>query len=328
LETTSNPTDLAINGRGFFILRDNSGATYYSRAGEFRFDKNGYLINPDGLIVQGYEVDSNGTLGTIGDIKIPMGNNPPGATDELALTLNLNAQAESGDVYSTTITIYDSVGNPIPLTFTFTKTANPLEWDWATSIPSSYGSVTSGSGTLTFNADGSLPNGSDPTITISLTNGASIPEITWDLYDDTGVTNGEVTCFASPSTTTFMTQNGYPPGILQSISVDESGIVTGLYSNGQMDFFQLALADFPSYWGLAKMGKNLYAETLTSGQAMPGTPGSGRLGTISPSSLELSNVDLASEFVKMITMQRAFQANSRVITTSDEILSDLINIKR
>ena len=121
----------------------------------------------------------------------------------------------------------------------------------------------------------------------------------------------------------------YPSGVLRGINVDEDGIVTGSYSNGQLtSLFQITLADFPSYYGLSKMGKNLYAETLASGQPLQGTAGNGRLGSVSPSTLEMSNVDLAQEFVKMITTQRAFQANSRVITTSDEILSELINIKR
>ena len=113
------------------------------------------------------------------------------------------------------------------------------------------------------------------------------------------------------------------------MAIDESGVVTGSYSNGQLTpLFQVALVDFPSLYGLTKMGNNLYAESLNSGQPLVGTAGSGTLGSISPSAIEMSNVDLAQEFVKMITTQRAFQANSRVITTSDEVLTELINIKR
>jgi flagellar hook protein FlgE len=170
----------------------------------------------------------------------------------------------------------------------------------------------------------------DPTINLTLNNGATMPALTWDLYDAvTSATNGDLTQYASQSTTTFQTQNGYPAGALRSVSVDEAGVVTGAYSNGQLvPLFQVALADFPSYYGLTKMGGNLYAASLQSGDAMPGVPGSGRLGSISPSAIEMSNVDLGQEFVKMITTQRAFQANSRVITTSDEILNELINIKR
>ena len=148
------------------------------------------------------------------------------------------------------------------------------------------------------------------------------------MFDGT-VSRGDVTGFASDSGTTFQYQDGYPAGTLRSISVDDQGVVTATYSNGEMTpMFQVALADFPSYDGLSKMGNNLYAESMASGQALPSTAGTGRLGNISPGSLEMSNVDLAEEFVKMITTQRAFQANSRVITSSDEILQELINIKR
>jgi flagellar hook protein FlgE len=170
----------------------------------------------------------------------------------------------------------------------------------------------------------------DVTVAIAMSNGADDPlSVTWDLYDASGNGLGDLTGFASPSTTTFQYQDGYSAGMLRGISVDEEGIITGTYSNGQLvPMYQIALADFPSYEGLSKLGKNLYAESLASGQPMPGIAGNGRLRSISPNTLEMSNVDLAQEFVKMITTQRAFQANSRVITTSDEILNELINIKR
>jgi len=335
LETTSNATDLSINGKGFFTVRDTNGLIFYTRAGEFRFDKDGSLTNPDGLIAQGWDLStSSGIGGNPEDITIPgAGMNVPRPTSELSIDVNLDAEAALGDQYTVLLTTYDSLGGAIDLTLTFTKTGNQREWEWSASVPPSVGSVTSPAvplPTLTFNPDGTLPNGVDPTITIALTNGAAATQtITWDLYDDTGATNGDVTQFASPSTITFMTQNGYPAGTLYDISVDEHGILTGSYSNGQITpLFQLALADFPSYSGLIKLGRNLYSESLSSGQPMLGVPGSGSRGAISPSTLEMSNVDLASEFVKMIITQRAFQANSKVITASDEMLSDVINIIR
>ena len=154
-------------------------------------------------------------------------------------------------------------------------------------------------------------------------------DIVWDVYDATLASNGSITQYSAPSGTTFQSQNGYPSGTLRAVDVNEEGVVTGSYSNGQLTpLFQLVLADFPSYYGLNKMGKNLYSESLESGPALFGTPQSGRLGSISTSTVEMSNVDLAQEFIKMITTQRAFQANSRVITTSDEILNELINLKR
>ncbi len=158
---------------------------------------------------------------------------------------------------------------------------------------------------------------------------SGINAINWDLFDSAGATNGDLTQYAAASTTNFNTQDGYAAGNLRGVSVDENGYVIGAYSNGQLTpLYQVVLAEFPSYFGLSKMGKNLYAESRASGQAMPGVPLSGSLGSISPSAIEMSNVDLAQEFVKMITTQRAFQANSRVITTSDEILQELISLKR
>jgi len=335
LETTSSATDLAISGRGFFMLNEPAGATYYSRAGAFNFDKEGYLVNPDGLIVQGYEVAPNGTLGIISDIVIPVGGSAPHATDEITITMNLSADAQDGDTYSTTIGVVDSLGSPVPVTLEFTYDNANSEWDWIASVPATVSADTA-TGSIAFDANGNLdpancsPVNSNPALAFTnLLNGASDLSFDWVYLDNTNSTDGSVTGYANPSTTTFITQTGYPAGNLQSVSADEDGFISGAYSNGQVTpLFQIALADFPSLSGMSKMGRNLYGESLSSGQAMPGIPGNGRLGSISPSSLEMSNVDLASEFVKMITTQRAFQANSRVITTSDEILAELINLKR
>ncbi len=344
VENTANPTDMAINGRGFFMVNDDSGQTFFSRAGEFAFDRNGDLRNPDGLAVQGYEVtavapDGTLTLGAITDIGVPSeSTSPPVATDEFTMDINLDAGAAVGDTYSTSQVFYDSLGNAVPVTLTFTRQAlipgpPPIApWDVAATIPASAGTGAAVSvAQVQFDDSGNMIAPlADATVTLTLTNGAASPQaINWDLYDAAAASLGDITGYASTSVTTFQTQNGYPAGSLRGVSVDESGIVTGAYSNGQMTpLYQVALADFPSYYGLSKMGNNLYAETLASGQALPGIATSGRLGSISPSAVEMSNVDLAQEFVKMITTQRAFQANSRVITTSDEILNELINIKR
>jgi flagellar hook protein FlgE len=153
----------------------------------------------------------------------------------------------------------------------------------------------------------------------------------WNIFNDTtpAISNGNITGFATDSITTFQNQNGYPAGKLCSITVDDQGIITATYSNGaKTPMFQVALADFANYDGLTKMGSNLYAESMSSGQALASIAGSGLLGNISPNSLEMSNVDLAEEFVKMITAQHAFQANARLITSGDEILQELVNIKR
>ncbi len=340
LENTGSATDLAINGKGFFIMQDSTGSNYYTRAGLFHLNEAGDMINPDGYQVQGYEIDADGNRGSLTAISIPGERiSPPSATTEFSVDVNLDSRTTPSGSYSASQSVFDSLGNAIPLTLTFAKTANVREWSVSASIPATAGSGVAfnpASGptaaiTMTFDSDGNMiVPASDPTMRLTLTNGSTSPlDITWDLYDDTLVNNGDITEFASPSSTTFQRQDGYTSGVLRSIAVDEDGIVTAAYSNGQLTpTFQVALADFPSYDGLEKMGKNLYAESLASGQPLPGFAGNGRLGTLTPSAIEMSNIDLAQEFVKMITTQRAFQANSRVITTSDEILSELINIKR
>jgi flagellar hook protein FlgE len=335
LENSSSPTDLAINGKGFFVVQDETGASFYTRAGQFYFNEDGDMVNPDGLKVQGYAIDPAGNLGNIGDINIPGQRiSPPFATTEFSFDINLDSGAATGATYSTSQSIFDSLGNAIPLTLTFTRQAAAQTWQVAATVPAPNGPVTIGgaaTATVTFDSSGNLTApAADTALSITMANGAATPlAVTWDLYDATGTSYGDLTGFASASSTTFQHQDGYASGVLQGISVDEEGTVTAAYSNGQLTpVYQLALADFPSYHGLTKLGKNLYAESLNSGQPLPGVSGNGRLGGITSNSLEMSNVDLAQEFVKMITTQRAYQANSRVITTSDEILQELINLKR
>jgi flagellar hook protein FlgE len=334
LENTGSATDLAINGKGFFIVNDPSGASFYTRAGQFYLNELGNMVNPDDLIVQGYEIDANGNLGNLTDIRIPGERvSPPSPTTTFTFDINLDAGSAPGATYSTSQSVYDSLGNAIPLTLTFTKQAAPPAGTWVVSgtvpAPNGPGVAFTGGTTFTFKDTGDLilPAG-DLTLDIVMGNGAANMQLNWDLVGAAGPL-GDITGYAAPSNTTFQYQDGYASGVLRGISVDEGGVVTAAYSNGQLiPLFQVAMADFPSYEGLAKLGKNLYAESLNSGQPLPGVAGNGRLGSISPMAIEMSNVDLAQEFVKMITTQRAFQANSRVITTSDEILAELINLKR
>jgi len=336
LENSASATDLAINGKGFFMVQNASGSNFYTRAGNFTFDKEGYLVNPDGLQLQGYQIDANGNIGSISDIYIPGERvSPPAQTTEFNFDINLNAGAQTGDTYTTAQTVYDSLGNAIPMTFTFTRQAAAQTWTVTGEIPPSAGTgVTFGgnpSMNIVFDDTGIMTSpAANVAAALALTNGADTPlSMNWAFEDVNGNSYGDVTGYASASGTTFQYQDGYPAGMLRGISIDETGVVTAAYSNGEMTpLYQVALVDFPSYDGLTKMGKNLYAESLASGQALVGTAGNGRLGSVAPSSLEMSNVDLAEEFVKMITTQRAFQANSKVITSSDEILQELINIKR
>ena len=336
LENSTSATDLAINGKGFFMVQDTSGSNFYTRAGNFTFDKEGYLVNPDGHQLQGYQIDTDGNIGSITDIYIPGERvSPPAATTEFNFDINLNAGAQTGDTYTTAQTVYDSLGNAVPVTFTFTRQAAAQTWTVTGSIPTSAGTAVTFGGNASMNIvfdDAGIMTSPAANVTtaLTLTNGADTPlSMNWAFEDASGNSYGDVTGYASASGTTFQYQDGYPAGMLRGISVDETGIVTASYSNGEMTpLYQIALVDFPSYDGLTKMGKNLYAASLDSGQALVGVAGTGRLGSVAPNSLEMSNVDLAEEFVKMITTQRAFQANSKVITSSDEILQELINIKR
>jgi len=338
LENTGSATDLAINGKGFFIVNDPAGSSFYTRAGLFTLDEQGQMVNPDDLILQGYELDASGNLGNLIDISIPGDRvSPPSATTTFTFDINLDAGAATAATYSTSQSVYDSLGNAIPLTLTFTKEAAARTWTVAATAPSTTAPITftptagvaAPTATFVFDTSGNLTTPStDLVLDLTMTNGAANLQINWDLVDANG-TLGDVTGYSSPSNTTFQIQDGFTSGMLRSISVDESGIVAASYSNGQLiPVFQVAMADFPAYEGLSKMGGNLYAESVNSGQPLPGVAGDGRLGSITPMAIEMSNVDLAQEFVKMITTQRAFQANSRVITTSDEILNELINLKR
>ena len=245
VENTANATDMAINGRGFFMVNDQSGQTLFTRAGEFAFDRNGDLRNPDGLSVQGYQVtavalDGTLTLGAIMNIGVPSeSTSPPVATDEFTMDINLDAGAALTDTYSTSQVFYDSLGNAVPVTFTFTRAAAvapaTATWNVAASIPASAGTGAAVSvPSIGFNASGNMiVPAADATVTLTLTNGATSPQaITWSLYDPAGPSLGDITGYASASVTTFQTQNGFPAGSLRGVSVDELGVVTGAYSNG------------------------------------------------------------------------------------------------
>lgn len=330
LTSTGTSTDLAINGSGFFIVQDDGGVTYYTRDGGFEFDSSGTLINSSGMAVQGYAIDDNGNLGSLGDIIISYDSSAPRATTEMSTTLNLNAAAESGDTFSTTTTVYDSLGNEIPITINYTKSSTSNEWTWEASIPSSYGTLTGDTtGTITFDSDGTLTSGTDPVFTMSLTNGADATQtITWDIYDDSGTTNGSLTQYASESCLNEQGQDGYASGELYDVSVDENGVIIGSYTNGETQaLYQIALADFINYDGLKKTGSGLYQATADSGQAIVGVPGSGQFGSVTAESLEMSNVDTATELANLIVAQRAYQACARVFTVTSEVLQTTVNLK-
>lgn len=355
-ESTASALDLAIDGDGFFIVTEG-GARYYTRAGQFQIDKDGNIVNPEGLILQGYLADAAGNItGTVGNLTIATRQTPANMTTLVNIAINLNAQASvpaaaftldgNGDGinndpqnynFSSSVTVYDSQGGAHQITLYFIKTgANTWDVHYVYDDPLNPGQLLdAGVQTLIFNADGSLNNDNAVPVNFNFGAGVTSPQaITFNYGTGTGETpsgNGldASTQFASEFALMNLTQDGYPAGFLKNIIISEDGVITGVFTNGQTrTLAQVALARFLAPTELTKLGRNLYAESFDSGQPIVGAPSTSGLGRVLSNSLELSNVDLAEEFVKMISAQRGFQANSRIITTTDELLQELVNLKR
>ncbi len=340
LQYTGNLTDLAIQGDGFLVVGDGL-RRFYTRDGAVVMDADGNLVHASsGLRLMGWQADATGavdTAGPLAPLTIPVGTQiPPRATARATLAGNLDGGApvyDPGDPatasgrWTTTLTVYDALGNPTQLRLVFTK-QGANEWQWELF----YGDEPSpvGSGTLSFADPDSPGRLSDPTAPVEVTVPLSslapdlgAPDLTFE------IDFGGVTQYASPSTVALQSQDGYASGSLESFAIDGNGVITGLYSNGRTQVIgQVALALFTNPGGLLKAGSNLYAESSNSGPAAVGAAGTGGRGTLTAGALEMSNVDLAQEFTNMITAQRGFQANARVITTSDELLQELISLRR
>jgi flagellar hook protein FlgE len=335
-ETTTSGTDMAVEGDGFFVVADATGA-YYTRAGQFIIDNEGYLVNPNGFKLQGYGVDATGTVvTTLDDLNVETVSSAPNQSTEFKVNTNLKGDEVAGTTYSTTVTVYDAIGAAIPLTLTFTKLAANA-WDYTPSVPAAMGSVLTTAGSIAFDTNGALVSidGSaspflDRTFTIAPVAGGATFDVLWDVWDgDAWMPTAGLTGYAASSDTTFVYQDGYGSGSLHTINMDQEGTIVGSFTNGQTRVMgQVVLADFTSPWGLMKVGGSLYAESTDSGQPTIGLPGTSGRGGVAAGSLEMSNVDMALEFVKMITTQRSYQANARVITTSDDLLAELMNMKR
>ncbi len=467
-QTTTSPTDLAVDGNGFFVLQDANGL-YYTRAGQFYFDKDGILVNPDGIAVQGFMADANGTIipGALSDINISGVSSQPRATTTVQLDANLDASSTAlgtGDTwisgtsaaddatlgntvlltvdgnaatvtfaaniandgaavaaeiqadvralgtgstpwfdnftatwdpnaltyklvsgtnastsavvvtggteaaalnllggavantttgafdtadalatsnFSTALTVIDSLGQSHQITIYFRKDA-PNNWSWYSVVPASDTSTGTADevqarGNLLYTTVGALDI--QDTMTSSTggfdfsgggaQNQAIIFDFGTSITGSSGTGTDGVTQYGLTSATSFQSQDGYTAGSNRNVSVSSDGIIAGLFSNGRTAAIaQIALGTFQSNEGLIRIGGNLFIESVESGQASTGEPSSGGRGNISSNSLEQSTVDLAQEFVNMITSQRGFQANSRTITTTDELLQELINLKR
>lgn len=334
VEPTGVPSDLAINGEGFFVVQ-RDGGLQFTRAGNFTVNDEGFLTTEDGAPVLGYRaidgvINVNGGLAPLQVGKGQM--NAPSATSLLHLKANLDATATVGKTFTTPVTIYDSLGASHVLTFEFTKT-DANTWDYRLTLPGAdtgtAAATTLSTGTLEFNGGGELisPAGNIADIDITgLANGASDFQFTWNLRDANN--GGYLTQTASPFSPSATYQDGYGPGALLDFAIGTDGTIQGAFNNGVKVLGQVALANFANQQGLQRDGRNMFSSTLSSGAAVIGVPGTGGRGTLSGGALELSNVDIAQEFAKLIMAQRGFQANARAITTFDEITQETINLKR
>jgi flagellar hook protein FlgE len=362
LESSNNITDLAIQGNGLFVLKNNEGGVFYTRAGQFNLNEDGALVNPQGLKVQGVQLDVNGNaVSGLADITL---NNrllvAPTATTKITLSGNFDSTATtpalpapadalgteatsaewfSSSNFSTIVTVYDSLGDAHDLTFLYSKTGNDL-WSYRVITPSDditggtpgkYTQVSGAGGVLEFNADGTINLGGATNITditFNFNNGSNVPQvITGGIPGDLNITG--FTQYAVPSSVSSLSQNGVKPGTLTSISIDDKGMVSGLFSSGvTTPLYRISLADFTNPEGLTHVGNSLYRQSAEAGDLLYGEPATGGFGTVISSSLELSTVDLAAEFVRMVITQRGFQANSRTITVTDSLLEEISNLKR
>jgi flagellar hook protein FlgE len=333
-QTTGRSTDFMIEGDGFFVTRSGT-EQMYTRAGSFDFDGEGKLVTPDGSILQGWLADANGTVNPnspITNLSVPYGQTvAPKRSDAASVAGNLPSESLPTDPpVRTSTTMYDAQGVAHQVGYTFSKAPLPAtnQWTVTVDIDGVTAPTTPASAPVNFNADGSLI---DPTpltpYTVSFTPpAASFPgwmggSVTVDL---TGMRQ-----YGSANTVTAGDQNGYALGTLEAFSLGNDGTITGVYSNGERKALgQLALASFNNPSGLEKAGSSSFRVGDNSGAAMVGQAGTGGRGVLNSGALEMSNVDLAEEFTGLIVAQRGFQANSRVITSSDEILQDLVNLKR
>ncbi len=374
-ENSSNVLDMSVDGDGMFVVQEGN-ARFYTRAGQFGIDKQGYAVSSDGLKLQGYGYSaSTGAASTVlGDINVSSVNSEPSPTSEVTIYANVNATEsvkaafavgtpEDTSNFTSTLTVYDTLGTSHVLNVYYrkaqtiaiaTSAATPApdaswvtgyaalggtEWEWygvlgATDSQTGLPAIAA-SGKLEFTTSGALYDELTIATDFDFAGGAGQSQtITFDfgesIVTDASTTGLEgSTQFGSDSNTSYLSQDGYSAGSLKNVTISDEGVMTGIFTNGQTkNVAQIVLAKFISVEGLLKMGDNLYSESFESGQPIITAAGSTGTGNILSNTLELSNVDLASEFVKMIIMQRGFQANSRMVSTADELMMELVNLKR
>jgi flagellar hook protein FlgE len=348
LQPASGPFDAAISGNGFFIVKDSNNQTLLTRDGTFQADADGNLVTATGQLVQGWEAAADGTVNTSGPITgltVPVGKTyPPIPTTTFSLDANLDASAATGATFSQQIQAVDSLGNTVPLTVTFTKSATAEAWSYQVTVPASSVSPGTGTtpvnllttpGTATFDSNGVLvtPALADNPIALTvppLQDGATIGAagsniVDWSFYNTDG--SPKITQFAQPSAASANAQDGKAAALLTGVAVGSDGDIVATYSNGiQQIVGELALGTVRNTQSLASAGNNNLALTGESSALTIGPSGTGGRGTIIGQSLEASTVNITTEFANLLIYQRSYQANSRVITASDEIVQDTLQL--
>jgi flagellar hook protein FlgE len=349
ISTTENPMDLAINGAGFFQVTDGKSPVTFSRNGQFKVDKDGFIVNNSQQKLMGYAADGTGQIqpGLAVPLQLPTAAVAPQVTSEITMEMNLKASSavtvpasgapinfDDATTYNnaSSMTVYDMQGQAVALTYYFQKSAADT---WNVYVTAN-GDTLSGTNaaptpvtTMSFLADGSAPTAPvgpvsiDVPATTNATTGITslaIPGVQLDLSKSTQ--------FASGFGVTNQTQNGFAAGQLTAISVEGNGIIMARYSNGQSQAAgQIELATFRNPQGLQPIGDNAWARTFASGDPINGVPGDGNLGVLQAGALEDSNIDLTGELVNMIMAQRIYQANAQSIKTEDQVLQTLVNIR-
>jgi flagellar hook protein FlgE len=349
INRTESITDLAINGNGFFAVEAPFGRGF-TRDGSFRFDKDSSLINGDGYKVLGFQANENGEItNKVGEIKVGNTTIPATATKSIDVMMNLDSRSkvqqwnpempDKTSSFNTSMTVYDNVGTARVVTMYFNKSADN-QWTYHAMVDGKDAKggtdgkmVEMANGTIKFNQKGQLDEVAEGQNSFNFNGGAEQGQkISFSFgksIKDGGDGKEGTTQYGSKSSVARHTQDGTTAATLASMSFDDDGILTAVYDNGvTRDIAQIIVSKFENTEGLLRMGKNLFKETRRSGQAALGKPSTDGRGDILSKSIELSNVDLANEFINLMASQRNFQANTKTITTSDQMLQEILNIKR
>ena len=333
--TTGGSLDAAIQGNGFFVVNDSNNNQLYTRDGSFQLNADGVLQTATGQNVQGW-MATNGVVnanGPTSNITVPVGSTmAPSATANMSMSVNLDSATAANGTFSSPIQVYDSLGQAHTLTVTYTETA-PGSWSYAVTIPASDltqgGTATVSTGTLAFDANGNLTSpaaGSPIAISVpGLADGANTMNVNWNLYNSSGTPL--ITQYAQASATSDPVQDGFAAGQVSQVSIQNGGLIVANYTNGQqVTLGQLAVASIANPTSLVQVGDNNLQASASTAQAAIGAAGTGGNGTIQGGALEASNTDMAAEFTHLLTYERSYQAASRVITTSDQLAQETVNL--